>query len=142
MTSDTLFDLNFSQNLFPVQIENVLTAHPFIREAAAVAVPDTKFGEVVGAWIVLEPGKAMSKEDVQQVVRGNMNPQVRLLFLYYVYAHKGALDCARVGVVRGHGGAAQDCERQSDEAHSSTVECRDDRGKVKSGVTHNKIFNI
>ena len=85
-TSDTLFDLNFSQNLFPVQIENALTAHPFIREAAAVAVPDTKFGEVVGAWIVLEPGKTMSKEDVQQVVRGNMNPQVRLFYIYCVYA--------------------------------------------------------
>ncbi|RPD78859.1 acyl-CoA synthetase [Lentinus tigrinus ALCF2SS1-7] len=43
------------ENLFPVQIENVLTAHPEIREAAVIAVPDPKYGEVVGAWLVREP---------------------------------------------------------------------------------------
>lgn len=69
-------DLSFYQNLFPVRIENVLTAHSSIREAAAVAVPDAKYGEVVGAWVLLEPGKTMSKEEVCQVVRDNLNPQV------------------------------------------------------------------
>ncbi|KAG6379668.1 hypothetical protein JVT61DRAFT_10188 [Boletus reticuloceps] len=64
-----------SLNLFPVQIENVLTAHPSIREAAAVAVPNSKYGEVVGAWVLLEPGKTMSKDEVRQVVRDKMNPQ-------------------------------------------------------------------
>src|ERR1700761_9069413 len=44
------------ENLFPVQIENVLTAHPAVLEAAAVSVPDTQYGEVVGAWIVPAPG--------------------------------------------------------------------------------------
>ncbi|OCB89127.1 acetyl-CoA synthetase-like protein [Sanghuangporus baumii] len=39
------------ENLFPVQIENRMTFHPAIREAAAVSVPDRKYGEVVGAWI-------------------------------------------------------------------------------------------
>ncbi|KAL5476811.1 hypothetical protein ACEPAI_2997 [Sanghuangporus weigelae] len=39
------------ENLFPVQIENRITFHPAIREAAAVSVPDRKYGEVVGAWI-------------------------------------------------------------------------------------------
>lgn len=67
-----------AQNLFPVQIENVLTAHPEIREAAVVAVPDTKYGEVVGAWIVREGHESMSKEDVRRVVAEGMNPQVRL----------------------------------------------------------------
>lgn len=76
---------NIYQNLFPVQIENVLTAHPSIREAAAVAVPDVKFGEVVGAWVALEPGTTMSKERVRQVVRDNMNPQVRIDLLVSRY---------------------------------------------------------
>ncbi|THH30202.1 hypothetical protein EUX98_g3979 [Antrodiella citrinella] len=60
--------LRGGENLFPVQIENVLTDHPSIREAATVAVPDAKYGEVVGAWIVLEPNSQMSREDVRQVV--------------------------------------------------------------------------
>lgn len=66
------------QNLFPVQIENVLTASPAIREAAVVSVPDDRYGEVVGAWIALEEahrGK-MQKEDVRKIVRAKMNPQV------------------------------------------------------------------
>ena len=51
-----------------MQIENVLTAHPEIREAAAIAVPDAKYGEVVGAWIVREDRAGISKEQVRQVV--------------------------------------------------------------------------
>ena len=66
------------KNLFPVQIENVLTAHPHIREAAAIAVPDSHYGEVVGAWIVPEPDSPLSRQQVRQVVADGMNPQVRV----------------------------------------------------------------
>lgn len=65
------------QNLFPVQIENVLTAHRAVREAAAVAVPDAKLGEVVGAWVVREPHASLSREEVRRAVAAGMNPQVR-----------------------------------------------------------------
>ena len=64
------------QNLFPVQIENVLTAHPAIQEAAAVAVPDPRYGEVVGAWIVRQPGLHISAEEVRECVTLSMNSQV------------------------------------------------------------------
>ncbi|KAI6104309.1 acetyl-CoA synthetase-like protein [Pisolithus sp. B1] len=63
------------KNLFPVQIENVLVAHQFIREAAAVSVPDAVYGEVVGVWIVLEPGATMTREEVRKIVSDGMNPQ-------------------------------------------------------------------
>ncbi|KAL6306088.1 acyl-CoA synthetase [Sparassis latifolia] len=63
------------ENLFPVQIENVLSAHSAIREAAVIAVPDARFGEVVGTWIVREPRSTMSKEEVRKVVSAGMNPQ-------------------------------------------------------------------
>ncbi|KAF8999106.1 acetyl-CoA synthetase-like protein [Cyathus striatus] len=63
------------ENLFPVQIENALTAHPEIREAAAVAVRDSKYGEVVGAWIVRETGSKISREEVRRSVSETMNPQ-------------------------------------------------------------------
>lgn len=63
--------------MFPVQIENVLTAHPAIHEAAAVAVPDERYGEVVGAWTVREPTalSTLTREDVRALVADNMNPQ-------------------------------------------------------------------
>jgi acyl-CoA synthetase (AMP-forming)/AMP-acid ligase II len=56
-----------------------MTAHPEIQEAAAIAVPDSHYGEVVGAWVVREPQTRISKEDVRQCVAGKMNSQVRLL---------------------------------------------------------------
>lgn len=68
--------------MFPVQIENALTAHPEIREAAAVAVPDAKYGEVVGVWIVRESHTThISRDDVRSCVSKVMNPQVKKLFL-------------------------------------------------------------
>ncbi|KAG9097892.1 hypothetical protein FRC06_007055 [Ceratobasidium sp. 370] len=64
------------ENLSPVQIENCITSHPDIVEAAAIAVPDARFGEVVGVWVLLRRGAApMSREDVADWVKERMNPQ-------------------------------------------------------------------
>lgn len=68
--------VSVTQNLFPVQIENAMTAHPEIREAAAVAVPDDIYGEVVGAWIVRESHTNMTRAQVRESVTAAMNPQV------------------------------------------------------------------
>ena len=56
-----------------------MTAHPEIREAAAIAVPDAKYGEVVGIWIVREPHTRISRDDVRSCVSKVMNPQVRTI---------------------------------------------------------------
>ncbi|KAL0948787.1 hypothetical protein HGRIS_008917 [Hohenbuehelia grisea] len=68
------------ENLFPVQIENALTSNHDILEAAVVAVPDQKYGEVVGAFVVRAPGvgpEQLSPEQVRRTVAVSMNPQVR-----------------------------------------------------------------
>lgn len=45
------------ENVYPAEIEAVLTTHPQIREAAVVGVSDPKWGEVGKAFVVLEsPG--------------------------------------------------------------------------------------
>ncbi|OCH93936.1 acyl-CoA synthetase [Obba rivulosa] len=65
------------ENLFPVQIENVLTEHPAVREAAVVSVPDPRFGETVGAWIVRAPHiqESLTRAEIKAFVTGSMNPQ-------------------------------------------------------------------
>ncbi|KAF9447142.1 acetyl-CoA synthetase-like protein [Macrolepiota fuliginosa MF-IS2] len=72
------------ENLFPVQIENALTAQDPIREASVVAVPDEKYGEVVGAWIVREPGSSISKEEVRKAVTQGMNPQNAPAWVWFI----------------------------------------------------------
>jgi len=80
-----------------------LTSSPLIREAAAVAVPDDLYGEVVGAWIVLEDnhdkllGRKTSREDVREIVQSQMNPQVRNLHLSKV-THRSGRQSERTSV--------------------------------------------
>ncbi|KAK1232984.1 hypothetical protein PQX77_003898 [Marasmius sp. AFHP31] len=72
------------ENLFPIQIENTLHTNPDIRESAAVAVPDKRYGEVVGAWIVRAPGSTINREDVRRVVSQGMNPQNAPAWVWFV----------------------------------------------------------
>ncbi|ETW75925.1 hypothetical protein HETIRDRAFT_436850 [Heterobasidion irregulare TC 32-1] len=72
------------ENLFPVQIENVLSAHPSIIEAAIVAVPDVKYGEVVGAWIVSKPDGNLSREAVRKIVGEKINPQNAPAWVWFI----------------------------------------------------------
>jgi acyl-CoA synthetase (AMP-forming)/AMP-acid ligase II len=41
------------ENIYPVEIENMLRAHPAVSDIAVFAVPDHYYGEIVGAAIAL-----------------------------------------------------------------------------------------
>ncbi|KAG8730936.1 hypothetical protein FRC11_005483, partial [Ceratobasidium sp. 423] len=59
----------------PVLIESRLTSHLDIVGVAAIAVPDERFGEVVGVWILLRPGAtSLSCQGGVDWVK-KMNPQ-------------------------------------------------------------------
>jgi long-chain acyl-CoA synthetase len=49
-------------NVYAVDVENVLYEHPAVQEAAVAAVPHDVLGEDVGAWIVLRPGAQLTTE--------------------------------------------------------------------------------
>jgi long-chain acyl-CoA synthetase len=44
------------ENVYCVEVENALAAHPAVFEVAVLGVPDTMMGEKVGAAVVLKPG--------------------------------------------------------------------------------------
>ena len=44
------------ENIYPLEIEERLVAHPAILKAAVVGIPDSHYGEVVGAFLTLEEG--------------------------------------------------------------------------------------
>ncbi|MBM3504028.1 MAG: acyl--CoA ligase [Alphaproteobacteria bacterium] len=56
-------------NVYPAEIEQVLTAHPLVAEAAIVGVPDPQWGEAVRAFVALKPGAALTAEDLAQHCR-------------------------------------------------------------------------
>jgi fatty-acyl-CoA synthase len=48
-----------------VDLENALTGHPKVQEAAVIAVPDAKWGERPLAVVVLKPGQAATADELR-----------------------------------------------------------------------------
>jgi fatty-acyl-CoA synthase len=44
------------ENVYPAEIENVLCSHPAVAQAAVIAAPDGKWGEIGHAFLVLRDG--------------------------------------------------------------------------------------
>jgi acyl-CoA synthetase (AMP-forming)/AMP-acid ligase II len=61
------------ENIYPVEVEQVLEHHPDVREAAVVGVPDRRWGEIVRAVVVLEdPTQPPEFDDLQAHVRAQL----------------------------------------------------------------------
>jgi acyl-CoA synthetase (AMP-forming)/AMP-acid ligase II len=60
------------ENIYPVEVENVLTHHPDVLDCAVIAVPDEKWGEAVKACVVMRPGKSASEHDLISFCRDRL----------------------------------------------------------------------
>ena len=61
------------ENISSTEIEGVLYKHPDILEAAVIAIPDEKWGEVPKAIIVLHEGKIVTEKEIIDYCRSNMS---------------------------------------------------------------------
>ena len=52
------------ENIYPAEIENVLTGHPSILECAVIGLPSEKWGEVPLAIVALAPGKEATADEI------------------------------------------------------------------------------
>jgi len=59
-------------NVFPSEIEQVLTAHAAIAEAACIGLSNERGGEVVAAYVVLNSGSQITKADLLQYCRDEL----------------------------------------------------------------------
>jgi long-chain acyl-CoA synthetase len=60
--------------VWPREVEEVLTAHPGVAEAAVAGIPDAYRGETVKAWVVLKPGQSLAESDLQAWCRERLAP--------------------------------------------------------------------
>ena len=57
------------QNIYPVDLENLLVRHPNVREAAVVGYADPEMGERIAACVVPESGVSLTLEEVAEFLR-------------------------------------------------------------------------
>ncbi|ATY13045.1 acyl-CoA synthetase [Amycolatopsis sp. AA4] len=58
--------------VWPREVEDVLYTHPAVRETAVVGVPDPYRGETVKAYVSLNPGAAVSAQDLVDYAKERM----------------------------------------------------------------------
>jgi fatty-acyl-CoA synthase len=60
------------ENVFPAEVEELLSGHEAIEEAAAIGVEDEKFGQRLKAFVVLRNGSSLTEDDVKSYVKDNL----------------------------------------------------------------------
>ena len=60
------------ENVFPIEVENLLADHEDIYEVSVIGVPDDEFGQRLKAFVVTKPGRTLTEEAVKEYVRGNL----------------------------------------------------------------------
>jgi acyl-CoA synthetase (AMP-forming)/AMP-acid ligase II len=61
-----------AENVYPAEVERVLSAHPDIGEIAVIGVPDAKWGEAVKAVVAPLPGASIDEEKFLAYARENL----------------------------------------------------------------------
>ncbi|MBQ1415511.1 MAG: acyl--CoA ligase, partial [Lachnospiraceae bacterium] len=58
------------ENIYPVQIEDFLSANRKIHDVAVIGLPDERLGEIAGAVIQLKPGVTCTEDEVNEFCKG------------------------------------------------------------------------
>jgi len=60
------------ENIYPAEVEEFLHRHPAVAEVAVAGLPDARYGEVVGAWVVPKTGAVVTADELKQYCRGQI----------------------------------------------------------------------
>ena len=60
------------ENIYSIEVENVLYAHPAVTDAAIIGIPHRTLGEEPAAVVHLAPGETASEAELQQWVRDRL----------------------------------------------------------------------
>ncbi|GHV94426.1 AMP-binding protein [Spirochaetia bacterium] len=61
------------ENVYPKEIEDFLYTMPGVKDVQVVGIASKRYGEEVGAFIILHPGTEMTEEDVRDFCRGKIS---------------------------------------------------------------------
>jgi acyl-CoA synthetase (AMP-forming)/AMP-acid ligase II len=58
------------ENIYPVEIEDFLQAHPAIQDVAVIGVPDMRLGEISAAVVQTKPSQELGEEEINRFCQG------------------------------------------------------------------------
>ena len=60
------------ENVYPLEVEQVLATHPDVQDVVVVGVPERRLGETIKAFIVPTPGSMPDSEDLRRYARDRL----------------------------------------------------------------------
>jgi fatty-acyl-CoA synthase len=60
------------ENVFPAEVEDLISGHPDIIEATAIGVDDKDFGQRLRAFVVLKDGATLTEDAIKDYVRNHL----------------------------------------------------------------------
>ena len=60
------------ENISTIEVEQAITAHPAVLEAAVIAIPDDHWGEAPKAFVTLKPGQDLSADELRLFCRHSL----------------------------------------------------------------------
>jgi acyl-CoA synthetase (AMP-forming)/AMP-acid ligase II len=60
------------ENVFSIEVENILYSHPAVLEAAVIGVPDVEWGEKVKAFVVLKNEEDITEDEIMKYCKGKI----------------------------------------------------------------------
>ncbi|MEG0815188.1 MAG: AMP-binding protein [Mucinivorans sp.] len=72
------------ENVYPREIENFLLTHPAILDVQVAGIPSPKYGEQIGAYIILKKGETISEHDVTDFCKGRISRYKIPKYIFFV----------------------------------------------------------
>ncbi len=60
------------ENIYPVEVEDVLQSHPKVHDVAVIGIPDQRLGEIVAAVIEPKLGENLTEEEINAFCEQNL----------------------------------------------------------------------
>jgi len=60
------------ENIYPAEVENALLSHPAVADCGVIGTPDSRWGEVGRAVVVLRAGESVSEADILGFLEGRL----------------------------------------------------------------------
>ena len=60
------------ENVFPKEVEDLLSRHAAVSDAAAIGVADKDFGQRLRAFVVLEKGQKANEDELKDYIKKNL----------------------------------------------------------------------